>query len=136
MTVISESVSTITGADAKTMFVFSTNIVRVDGHLLTPVRKSFVPSPAGLLTTTSLEPGEAIVWIGSRGGFVINIPDSPTSILLSPLIAENLPAPDVEEALAVKNFGGATSIKVMTAAQYATLTASTTPNPGSIFLVY
>jgi hypothetical protein len=138
VTVISESISTIAGADATTPFVFTSGAIRTGltgTTLITPNRFRYVPV-AGVLTTGSLEPGPAVVWIGSRGGFVINIPSTGGPYLLTPLIEANLPSPPTEEIHHIVDGGGATRVQVMTAAAYAALVSITTPDNGSVFLIY
>lgn len=137
MTVISEPVDTIGGADAQTVFQFSSPVLRDssdDTALITTVVVRVAPV-AGVLTTPDLDPGIAAVRVGPKS-YAITIPDSPTPVRLWPLIQAGLPVPPAEVAAAVHDGGGAARIQVMTSAQYTALVASTTPDPGSIFLVY
>ncbi len=137
MTVISEPVEDIAGADNDTQFIFSSSILRENsgGTGLITIRPTFVRAEAGVLTTPDLEPGAATVRIGQTA-YYITIPDSGTPIRLWPLIQAGLPLPPAEAAEAVRNGGGFVMGQVMTAAEYAALVSTTTPDPGSVFLVY
>jgi hypothetical protein len=137
VTVIHESVATIAGADAQTTFTFSSPALRDssdDDALITTVGVRLIPV-AGVLTTPDLDPGPATVRVGLTS-YSIDIPESLTPVRLWPLIQAGLPIPSAEDSAAVRNGGGAARIQVMTTAEYTALVASTTPDPGSIFLVY
>lgn len=137
MTVITETIDTIAGADTTTTFQFASSLVRDssgDNALITTAGVQVKPVN-GVLTTPDLDPGPAVVQVGVQS-FAITIPDSGTPIRLWPLIEAALPVPPAQQAAAVVNGGGAARIQVMTADDYATLVSTTTPDPGSIFLVY
>ncbi|WP_330253157.1 hypothetical protein OG874_00630 [Nocardia sp. NBC_00565] len=137
MTVISEPIEDIGGADNKTNFEFSSAIVRENnaGTGLITRRPVFLVAEDGVLTTPDLDPGMATVRIGQRA-YLIDIPDSGTPVRLWPLIEAGLPIPPEQEATAVINGGGVARVQAMTAAEYSDLTSSTTPDPGSTFFVY
>jgi hypothetical protein len=137
MTVITETIDTIAGVDSSTTFAFSAPNVRDssgDNALITTTSVSVKPVD-GVLTTPDLDPGTAVVQVGLQS-FTITIPDSATPIRLWPLIEAALPVPPAQQATAVINGGGAARIQVMTADDYAALVSTTTPDPGSVFLVY
>ena len=137
MTIISEPIESIAGADNNTQFEFSSPTVREsdDGTSLITRRPVWLVAEDGVLTTPDLDPGPATVTIGQRS-FNITIPDSGTPVRLWPLVEAGLPVPPEQEATAVINGGGFVRGEVMTAAEYSALTSSTTPDPGSMFFVY
>jgi hypothetical protein len=138
VTVISDQIENIAGADNATTFTFYSPVVRDsdDGTaLITTLTTAHLIATAGVLTTPDLDPGPATVRIGLHA-FEIEIPDSPTPVRLWPLVEAGLPVSADQVSSAVINGGGARRIQVMTAAEYAALVAITTPDPGSIFFVY
>lgn len=137
MTVISEPIGSIAGADNSTTFEFFSSIVRAsdDGTGLITRRPVFLTAVDGVLTTPDFDPGPATVRIGQRA-YNITIPDSGTPVRLWPLVLAGLSVAPTEEASAVINGGGFAIGQVMTAVDYATLTSTTTPDPGSMFFVY
>lgn len=137
MTVITETIDTIAGADSNTTFAFASPTVRDssgDNALITTTAIQVKPVD-GVLTTPDLDPGPAVVTVGLQS-FAITIPASGTPIRLWPLIEAALPVPPAQVAAAVVNGGGAARIQVLSADEYNALVASTTPDPGSIFFVY
>jgi len=133
MTVISESVSDIAGADDTTTFTFaSVYPVRTesDGVGLVTGRPVRVTPSAGVLTTPDLEPGAATVRVGTRL-YDIDIPDSPTAILLSPLIEAGLPVM-AQQARPVIDGGGVARVQRLTQAAYNGLT---TPDPETLYVI-
>lgn len=92
MTVISEPVSTIAGADNNTTFEFSSPYVRAAGDDLVTMRPVQLAAVDGVLTTPDLQPGPAVVRVGQRV-YQVNIPDEDDPIRLTDLIAEYEPLP-------------------------------------------
>ena len=137
MTVISEPISSIAGADNDTDFRFSSPVLRSSssGTGMVTTAPVLVNAVAGVLTTPNFDPGPATVRVGQRI-YNITIPNSGTPVRLTPLIEAGLPIAPAEEASAVVNGGGFARGQVMTADAYAALTSTTTPDPGSVFLVY
>jgi hypothetical protein len=90
----------------------------------------------GTFTSDDLEPGAAKVRIGAGGDwYSIEIPDSETPIRLWPLIQAGLPVvPELANHIA--SDGTVQIARVMTSAGYSALIGATTPDPGSVFLVY
>lgn len=137
MTVIIENLKDLAGTPETDPVFFSTFVIRdsVDGTaIITTTTHRYLPVN-GVLTTGSLEPGPAKVRLGSTT-YDILIPTSATPIRLMPLIEAGLPAPPTPQASVVVNGGNFARGQVMTAAQYAALTSTTTPDPGSVFLIY
>lgn len=133
MTVISENVENIAGADNQTPFAFAAPVIRdsFDDTAFITTTPTRVMPVAGVLTTPDLDPGPAVVRIGLRT-YSIEIPDSPTPIRLLPLVEAGLPIPPTEEASAVRNGGGVALIRVLTEAQYAALTSR---DPETLYVV-
>lgn len=133
MTVISEPVENIGGADDKTVFTFASVILREsdDGTGLITTTSTHVRATEGVLTTPDLDPGPAMVRIGAKP-YRITIPDSPDPIRLWPLIEAGLPIPPTEEAAAVRNGGGVARIQVTELADYH---AIPTPDPETLYVV-
>jgi len=133
MTVISEPVENIGGADDKTVFAFSSILLREsdDGTGLVTTTPVSIRATDGVLTTPDLDPGAAVVRIGAKA-YQITIPDSDTPIRLWPLIEAGLPVPPVEEAAAVRNGGGVARIQAIELNDY---TAIPTPDPDTLFVV-
>lgn len=134
MTVISEPVENIAGADNGTEFVFASILLREsdDGTSLITTTPTRVKPVGGVLITPDLDPGAAKVSIGLSRAYQIDIPDSPTPIRLWPLIEAGLPVPPVEEATAVRNGGGVARIQRIALADYE---AIPTPDPDTLFVV-
>lgn len=134
MTVISEHVDNIAGADDGTVFVFASILLRDsdDGTSLITTTPTRVTPVAGVLTTPDLDPGPAYVRVGLSQSYRVDVPDSPTPIRLWPLIAVGLPVPPVEEATAVRNLGGIAGAKRVTLAEYQ---AMPTPDLATLFIV-
>lgn len=133
MTVISETVADIAGADDRTVFAFaSATPVRTaaDGTGLITGRPVLLTATGGVLTTPGLDPGPAVVRVGPRS-YSIDIPDSPTPILLSPLIEAGLPVV-VDGIHAVVDGGGVRRIQRMTQAAYDALV---TPDPETLYVI-
>ncbi|NEW40766.1 hypothetical protein GV794_01840 [Nocardia cyriacigeorgica] len=132
MTVISEPISNIAGADNGTSFMFVSPVIREsdDGTGLITTHPTVVTAVNGVLTTPDLDPGPATVRIGARG-YSITIPDSPTPIRLWPLIEAGLPVPPAEEAAAVKNGGGIARAQRVTQSWF----AANSHDPDTLYLV-
>ncbi|MGW3545909.1 hypothetical protein ACWDNI_35955 [Nocardia niigatensis] len=133
MTVISEPIKNIAGADNQTTFEFASLVLRAsaDGSGTITTAPMFVQAVSGVLTTPSLDPGPALVRIGPRA-YQITVPASATPVRLWPLIEAGLPIPVAEEATAVRNGGGIARVQVVTVSQYAALT---TPDPETEYSV-
>jgi hypothetical protein len=133
MTVISENVGDIAGADNSTVFVFASAAVRNSsaGTALITDRAETYTAVGGVLTTGDLDPGLAIVRVGVHK-WAIEIPDSPTPIRLQPLLDAATPIPPAQEASAVRNGGGVRRIEVDELADYA---AIATPDPETLFFI-
>lgn len=133
MTVISEPVAHIAGADDRTAFEFSSPILRENDAGTGTVTRAPVHLVAeeGVLTTPDLDPGPATVRIGQIA-YQIEIPDSVTAVRLWPLIEAGLPVPPEEEAAAVRNGGGIARAQRITESAYAALA---TPDPETLYLV-
>ncbi|MEU9515936.1 hypothetical protein [Micromonospora sp. NPDC048169] len=133
MTVISEPIENIAGADNGTGFYFSAPAIREsdDGTRLITVHPLVVTAIDGVLTTPDLDPGPATVRIGQHT-YHIEIPDSPTPIRLWPLVEAGLPVPPAEEATAVRNGGGVRRIAVAELDDYL---AMPTPDPETVYIV-
>jgi hypothetical protein len=132
MTVISESVSSIGGADNNTIFGFQSILDRgsFDGTGMVTAALITMQAIAGVLTTPSLDPGETIVYVGPRR-YLIDIPDSETPIRLMPLILEGLPVMPIQQARPVIALGNVTSIQDVTESQW----LADTHTPGGIYVV-
>lgn len=133
MTVISEPISNIAGADDLTVFVFRSILNResADGTGLVTSRIETMQADDGILTTPDLDSGPAAVRIGATE-YRIEIPDSPTPIRLWPLVEAGLPITPVEEATAVRNGGGVRRIAVAELDDYL---AMPTPDPETVYIV-
>lgn len=133
MTVISEPVDNIAGADSRTTFEFATLLLResADGTGTVTTAPYFVQATDGMLTTPDLDPGPAQVRIGQRV-YRIEVPDSPDPIRLWPLIEAGLPVAPVEEAAAVRNGGGARRLEVDELADYEAIAV---PDPETLFFI-
>lgn len=133
MTVISEPINTIGGADDNTQFEFSSPTVRAsdDGTALITRRPVFCVAEDGVLTTPELDPGPCLVRFGGRG-YEIEIPDSPTDVQLWPLIEAGLPVSPAEMATAVVNGGGVARAVRITESAYSALV---TPDPETLYVV-
>ncbi|MBF6133523.1 hypothetical protein IU501_10980 [Nocardia otitidiscaviarum] len=120
MTVISEPVGTIAGADNSTQFEFWSPVLResADGTGTITARPHFLTPVDGVLTTPDLDPGPASVRIGQRV-YRIEIPDDPAPVRLWPLIEAGLPVAPAEESTAVRNFGGVPGLRRVTQSWYA-----------------
>lgn len=133
MTVISEPIAHIGGADDRTAFEFSSPILRENDAGTGTITRAPVHLVAieGVLTTPGLDPGPCTVRIGQTA-YQIEIPDSPTPVRLWPLIEAGLPVPAEEEAAAVRNGGGVARIQRLTQTEYA---AIVTPDPETLYVV-
>lgn len=133
MTVITEPIENIAGADNNTRFEFSSTILREsdDGTSLITVNPVFLTAADGVLTTPDMDPGPAQVRIGQRL-YLIDIPDTATPVRLWPLIEAGLPVPPVEEATAVRNGGGVARIQRLSEEAYSALE---TPDPETLYVV-
>lgn len=132
MTVISEPIESIAGADNQTVFGFA-SLVResFDGTGLVTAALVTMQAADGVLTTPDLDPGPAVVNVGQRH-YEIEIPDSATPVRLWPLIHAGLPIPAAEEASAVRNGGGVARIQRITESAYLELL---TPDPETLYVV-
>lgn len=133
MTIISEPIENIAGADNTSAFLFTAYTVREsdDGTKLVTTRPQRYTATAGVLTTDELDAGPAVVSIDGRV-FSIEIPDSATPVRLMPLIDAGLPVPPTQEAQAVRNGGGVARIQRISASAYAALV---TPDPETLYVV-
>lgn len=133
MTVISEPISSIAGADDLTVFVFRSILNResADGTGLVTSRIDTMQASAGVLTTPDLDPGPASVRIGATE-YRIEIPESEESIRLWPLIEAGLPVPPAEEMTAVRNGGGVRRAQAVELDDYL---AMPTPDPETLYVV-
>lgn len=133
MTVISEPIENIAGADNTSAFLFTSAAVREsdDGTKLITTRPKRYTAVAGVLTTDELDAGPATVSIDGRS-FLIEIPESAGPVRLWPLIEAGLPIPPTQEASAVRNGGGVARIQRISAAAYAALV---TPDPETLYIV-
>ncbi|MGW4325467.1 hypothetical protein ACWEKR_06200 [Nocardia sp. NPDC004573] len=132
MTVISEQVSSIAGADNNTIFGFQSILDReaFDGTGMITTALITMQASSGVLTTPDLDPGATIVYVGSRR-YKIDIPDSDTPIRLMPLIADGLPITPVQEARALIARGSLTSIEDVTESWW----AANPHNPGTLYVL-
>ncbi|RBO87011.1 phage upper tail fiber protein [Nocardia puris] len=119
MTVISEPISSIAGADERTVFTFSALLLResADGTGMVTTQLWHGQAVDGVLTTPDLDPGPAVVRVGAHE-YRITIPDSETPVRLWPRIQEGLPVPPEQEAAAVRNGGGISRIQALTQTEY------------------
>lgn len=133
MTVISEPVSSIAGADDNTTFTFSVPLPREadTGLGMITTRTVRLTAKNGVLTTPDLDVGPAEVTVGLRT-YSIQIPDSPTPIRLWPLIQAGLPIPPAQEADAIRNLGGIRGGRVVDLDDYL---AIPTPDPETLYFV-
>ncbi|RBO82056.1 phage upper tail fiber protein [Nocardia puris] len=132
MTVISDSIESIGGADDTTSISIASPVLRAghEGGVITR-RPLELRAVDGVLTTPDLDPGPATVRIGVRT-YLIDIPDSGTPVELWPLIEAGLPVPPEEEATAVRNGGGVARIQRLTQSAYESLA---TPDPETLYVV-
>lgn len=140
MTVISDSLEDI-GYDKPNdvdRIVFMSKTVRDSAagtEVIVKSRHVVYLNTNGSFTTDNLDPGPATVsWANER--YDILIPDHPTPIRLGPLLDAVLPDPPPVGALFVRNAGNAARAIVMSAAEYATLVSTSTPDPDTIFFIY
>lgn len=133
MTVISEPIESIAGADNTSLFVFSAIMAREsdDGVALVTARPKQYRAIAGVLTTHNLDAGPAQVAIDGRP-YLITIPESASPVRLWPLIEAGLPVPPTQEATAVRNGGGISRIQRISETGYAALV---TPDPATLYIV-
>ena len=133
VTVISEPISSIAGADDLTVFVFRSlrNRQSDDGTGFVTTRIETMQASGGVLTTPDMDPGPAAVKIGATE-YKITIPDSDDPIRLWPLVEAGLPVPPAEEATAVRNGGGVRRIAVAELDDYL---AMPTPDPETVYIV-
>ncbi len=134
MTVFSEPIENIAGADNATVFTFTAGVPREssDGtRLITPRTVQYTAS-AGVLTTADFDPGPALARIGSGPSVSIEIPDSGSPVRFWPVYEAGLPVPPDQEASAVRNGGGVARIQRITATAYAALS---TPDPETFYVV-
>lgn len=133
MTVISEPVADIAGADDTTQFEFASAYVRTaaDGVGIVTTRPRFFTAVDGVLTTPPLDPGPTICRIGLTTR-LIDVPDSATAVLLTPLLEAATPIPTAHTIDAVRNGGGVARIQRITESAY---TALTTPDPETLYIV-
>ncbi|MBF6301153.1 hypothetical protein IU459_26945 [Nocardia amamiensis] len=133
MTVISEPISSIAGADNNTIFGFQSILDResFDGTGMITTALYTVQAQGGVLTTANLDPGATVVYVGPRR-YLIVVPDSEDPIRLFPLIQAGLPIPPAQEATAVRNGGGVARIQTSTQAAY---NAIPTPDPETAYLI-
>jgi hypothetical protein len=122
MTVISEPVEDIAGADNATVFIFSSPVVRESdsGTGMITRRTQRYTSVAGVLSTGDLDPGPATVTICVTP-YQITIPDSGSPVRLWPLVEVAMPVPPDEVAHAVINGGGIARAQRVTESEYAAL---------------
>jgi hypothetical protein len=134
MTVFSEPIENIAGADNATVFSFTAGVPRESSSgtaLITTRTVQYTPS-AGVLTTGDLDPGPALVRVGSGPSVWIDIPDSGTPVRFWPVYEAGLPVPPTQEAAAVRNGGGIARMQRITATAYAALS---TPDPETFYVV-
>lgn len=133
MTVISEPISNIAGADNSTQFIFSSPILRDssdDTGMITTL-PTILRAVNGVLTTPNFDPGPMTVLIGQYAYYFI-LPDSDTPVRFWPLIEAGLPIPPAEVATAVVNGGGISRIQRIEQSAYEALT---TPDPETFYVV-
>lgn len=134
MTVISDHIANIAGADDSTAFVFSSPNIRDSSDstaLVTTLVTAQMTADGGVLTTPDLDPGACTVRVGLQS-YGITIPDSGTPIRLWPLIEAGMPIPPAQEATAVRNGGGVARAQRITESAYLALT---TPDPETLYVV-
>ena len=133
MTVISEPVGSIAGADNNTVFGFQSLFDResFDGTGMITSALRTMQASGGVLTTPDLDPGPTIVTVGPRR-YHVTVPDSPDPIRLWPLIQAGLPIPPEQEARAIRNGGGLAIGKVSELDDYL---AIPTPDPETLYFV-
>lgn len=136
MTVISEDVASIAGADNNTPFEFAAVSVRTaaDGTGVITTRPIHLTASDGVLTTPPLDPGPARVRIG-LAAYNIVIPDwtDAEPIALTPLLEAAAPVPPADLASAVINAGAIPRIKDLTTSEYAALSP---PDPNTLYIVF
>ncbi|MGY1945354.1 hypothetical protein [Nocardia asiatica] len=132
MTVISESVSSIGGADNNTVFGFQSILDRENfaGTGMITAALITLQAVGGVLTTPPLDPGDTIAYVGSRR-YMIKVPDSETPVRLMPLIADGLPIMPVQEARAVIARGSITALEDVTESWW----AANPHNPGTLYVL-
>lgn len=131
MTVISEPIENIAGADDKTAFLFGANLrENAAGTGFITDRWQRYTAVAGVLTTANLDPGLALVRIGGETRQV-DIPDVGTSVRLFPLWEAGAPPP-VNTTSFVVNGGGIARVQKITESAYAALI---TPDPETEYSV-
>ncbi|MFE7798991.1 hypothetical protein [Nocardia sp. NPDC057440] len=125
MTVISEHIENIAGADNTTAFLFGANLREsADGTTFITDRWQRYTATGGVLTTANLDPGPALVRIGGETR-QIDIPDSGTAVRLWPLWEAAAPPPPITTNYVV-NGGGIARVQKITVSAYAALV---TPDP-------
>lgn len=133
MTVISEPIHDIAGANETDPIIFRARAIRSNaaGTGTTTTREHRFYPVAGVLTTTSLDPGPAQVVVGLTA-YNIVIPSSGSTIRLQPLIDAGMPTPESDTESFVRNGGGIRRAQRLTEAEY---TAIPTPDPETLYIV-
>lgn len=132
MTVISESISSIAGADSQTVFGFRSIRDRrsFDNTGMVTELLTTMQAVGGVLTTPPLDPGPTIVTVGSRT-YQIDVPDSDTPVRLMPLIEQGLPVAPSGSARAVIALGTVTALEDVTETWW----ASQPHVPGTVYIL-
>lgn len=131
MTVISEPIESIAGADDATAFLFGANLrERADGMGFITDRWQRYTAVDGVLTTADLDHGPALVRIGGETRLV-EIPDSGTAVRLWP-IWEAGGQPTGDTTSFVVNGGGLRRVEVLTQSEF---TALATPDPATFYVL-
>uniref|UniRef100_UPI000488AAC7 hypothetical protein n=1 Tax=Rhodococcus sp. UNC363MFTsu5.1 TaxID=1449069 RepID=UPI000488AAC7 len=122
MTILTANVRDIEGADDMTVFKFHVPIIRgtdPTGAGVVTTRTYRVQAEEGILTTPDLQPGPCTLKVHASA-YAIDIPDSPTPVLLWPLIDAAAPPPATTEGF-VRNGGGISRSQRITVSDYAAL---------------
>ncbi|MFG1794118.1 hypothetical protein [Nocardia sp. NPDC049149] len=132
MTVISEPIENIAGADDTTAFLFGTRLREsADGTGFITDRWQRYTAVNGVLTTGNLDPGLALVRIGAEMR-TVEIPNSGTAVRLWPIWdAGGVPTGDTTSF--VVNGGGIRRIEALTQSEYTALSA---PDPATFYVIF
>lgn len=136
-TLIADNIANVAGAAHGQPLEFMVRVIRENSAgtgIVSRDRKQVTPDTAGNFDV-ELEPGPCRVIIGGKPTD-FECPVSVSAIRLGPLLEAAMDPPESNATGFVRDGGGFARAQVMTAAAYAALTSTTTPDPGSTFFIY
>lgn len=132
MTIIQDRIEDVAGAGLLRNVTISTQVIRqaASGDAIVATVPHHFELADGVLSTTDLDPGPAVVQIGAKQ-YSIMIPVSSTPIRLWPLIDAGMPTPPASEPGFIRNGGGVARAEAVTASEYASLTF----DPATLYVI-